>query len=158
MVKFLYTLCAISVLILFTPAGASAEPLQPEIQAALQQGADAWNRGDLEAFMKGYVPGPELTYTAGGRVVRGSDALYQRYLSTYGSHKASMGQLRFDDIETWPLGPDYALAMGKWSVSFPQPGKSKAQGIFSLVLRKNSEGNWLILHDHTSRSEEAQKP
>jgi beta-aspartyl-peptidase (threonine type) len=142
---------------LTNPATVSSEPLQQEVQIALQQGVEAWNRGDLEAFMKGYVQGSELTYTAGGRVVRGSDALYQRYLGTYGNQKDSMGQLRFEEIETWPLGPDNALAMGKWIVDFGPRGKAKAQGIFTLVLRRGVDGQWLILHDHTSRLDETKK-
>ena len=157
MVKSLSMFCLTLGLILTNPLSLQAEPLQQEVQVALQAGVEAWNRGDLEAFMKGYVQGAELTYTAGGRVVRGSDALYQRYLGTYGNHKESMGQLRFEDIETWSLGPDNALAMGKWIVDFGQRNKPKAQGIFSLVLRKGPQGQWLILHDHTSRLDESKK-
>lgn len=135
-----------------------AADLKEDVQTALLEGAAAWNRGDLETFMKGYVQGPELTYTAGGKVVRGSEALFARYQTTYGTKKASMGQLKFDEIEVWPLGPDNALAMGHWLVDFGSPSKPKVQGIFSLVLRKSPEGAWLILHDHTSRLDETKKP
>lgn len=131
-----------------------AAPLQQEVQSALQSGVEAWNRGDLETFMKGYVQGADLTYTAGGKVVRGSDALFQRYQTTYGDNKESMGQLRFEEIETWPLGPDHALAMGRWILDMR--AKPSVQGIFSLVLRRSPEG-WLILHDHTSRLDPAKK-
>lgn len=156
MCKCLYMFCLIFSLALTTPARLSAEPLQQEIQTALQQGVEAWNRGDLEAFMKGYVQGPELTYTAAGKVVRGSEDLYQRYLTTYGNNKASMGQLRFEEIEAWPLGNENALAMGRWSVDFGSK-KARVQGIFSLVFRRSAEGKWLILHDHTSASKPEEK-
>lgn len=147
MVRFLSTFCLIFTLVLCCPA----EPLQTEVQSALTQGMEAWNRGDLDTFLKGYVQGPEMTYTASGRVVRGIDELRARYQKAYGTSRETMGQLRFTDIEVWPLGEGYALAMGKWAVDFGVRSKEpKSGGIFSLVLRKTPEG-WLILHDHTSR-------
>lgn len=133
----------------------SADPLQQEVQSSLQSGVEAWNRGDLTEFMKGYVQGPDLTYTAGGKVVRGWDALYQRYRSTYGDNRASMGQLRFEEIETRALGDDYALAMGKWILE-GKSRDSKVQGIFTLILHREKDG-WKILHDHTSRLDEPKK-
>lgn len=150
MLKFLSIVCLVFCLIL----PVAALPLQTEVQTALQSGVEAWNRGDLDSFMKGYVQGSELTYTAGGKVVRGSEALRQRYQTTYGENKESMGQLRFEEIETWPLGTEHALAMGRWVVELR--AKPSVQGIFSLVLRRSPEG-WLILHDHTSRLDPAKK-
>jgi ketosteroid isomerase-like protein len=150
MFKHLYIFCLTMTLTL----PVFALPLQQEVQSSLQSGVEAWNRGDLETFMKGYVQGADLTYTAGGKVVRGSDALFQRYQTTYGENKESMGQLRFEEIETWPLGPDHALAMGRWILELR--AKPTVQGIFSLVLRRGPDG-WLILHDHTSRLDPAKK-
>ena len=147
MVRFLSTFCLIFALILSCPA----EPVQTEVQSALTRGAEAWNRGDLDTFLKGYVQGPEMTYTASGRVVRGIDELRARYQKAYGTSRETMGSLRFDEIEVWSLGDGYALAMGKWAVEFGARSKeAKSGGIFALVLRKTPEG-WLILHDHTSR-------
>lgn len=135
---------------------ALADPLQDEVTASLQQGVEAWNRGDLDSFMKGYVEGQDLTYTAGGKVVRGSEALRQRYLGTYGNNRDSMGTLAFSEIEVWPLGGDNALAMGTWMVDFGKLNKPKVRGIFSLVLRRTGS-NWLIMHDHTSRLDDGKK-
>lgn len=154
--KHLSIFCINFVLLIQNPAWAQ-DTLSRSVKASLQEGAKAWNDGDLDAFMKGYVEGQDLTYTAGGRIVRGSKALFERYQSTYGQNKTSMGQLRFEEIETWPLGPDHALAMGKWILDFPGAIKAPVDGIFSLVLRKGPDG-WLILHDHTSRREEEKKP
>jgi len=157
MVRFLSIFCLTFALLLSVPGPLRADPLQTEVQAALVQGMEAWNRGDLDAFLKGYVQGPEMTYTASGRVVRGIDELRARYQKSYGTSRESMGQLRFEDIECWPLGENYALAMGKWSVDFGARSKDpKSAGVFSLVLRKTPEG-WLILHDHTSRLDEKAK-
>lgn len=152
--KISTSLCIICItFVLNLPIPALAQgPLQSEIEASLRQGADAWNRGDLPAFMEGYVKGSEMTYTAGGRVVRGSQALMDRYQSTYGDKKESMGRLRFEDIETWPLGSEHALALGRWILDFPGAIKAPAEGVFSLVLRKQGR-QWEILHDHSSRTQ-----
>ncbi|MFN8607288.1 MAG: DUF4440 domain-containing protein [Vulcanimicrobiota bacterium] len=153
MVKYLSTFCITLTLILAAPA----EPLQDEVKASLTQGMEAWNRGDLDSFLKGYVQGPEMTYTASGRVVRGIDELRARYQKAYGTSRETMGLLRFEEIECWPLGEGYALAMGKWSVDFgPRSKEPKTGGVFSLVLRKSPEG-WLILHDHTSRLQDEKR-
>jgi ketosteroid isomerase-like protein len=153
MVRYLSIFCITMSLVLAAPA----DPLQDEVKASLTQGMEAWNRGDLDSFLKGYVQGPEMTYTASGRVVRGIDELRARYQKAYGTSRETMGQLRFDDIECWPLGEGYALAMGKWAVDFgPRSKEPKSGGIFSLVLRKTPEG-WLILHDHTSRLQDEKK-
>lgn len=44
---------------------------------------DAWNRGDLEGFLRGYEPSPELLFTSGGKVRRGYAATRARYESRY---------------------------------------------------------------------------
>ena len=126
---------------------------QPEVRQSLLESTQAWNRGDLEGFMRGYVNTPEMTFTAGGRLVRGYEALRDRYQATYGTNRDSMGQLRFEDIEIWPLGPDHALAVGRWILELK---KEANQGVFSLVMRKTPDG-WKILHDHTSRLEKEKK-
>jgi hypothetical protein len=49
----------------FTPADRAA------IQQVLRDQQDAWNRGDLAAFLRGYEPSPELVFTSGGAIRRG---------------------------------------------------------------------------------------
>ena len=131
----------------------ATEAVKGEITRSLQQGVEAWNQGDLDRFMTGYLRSGEMTFTAGGRVVRGYEALQQRYQTTYGNSKASMGQLRFENIEVWELGSNSALALGEWILLLPGKGVGEqVKGVFSLVLVRTVEG-WQILHDHTSRLE-----
>jgi len=139
----------------------ASERVKTEVTRSLQDGVEAWNAGDLDRFMTGYVRTNELTFTAGGRVVRGYDALQQRYQTTYGNSKASMGQLRFEKIEVWELGPNFALALGEWILLLPPKAPNsglgeQVRGIFSLVLERTGDG-WKILHDHTSRLDEKKK-
>lgn len=148
------------ILLLAAPVWAqtgATERVKGEVTRSLQEGVEAWNAGDLDRFMTGYVKTPDMTFTAGGRVVRGYEALQQRYQTTYGTSKASMGQLRFENIEVWELGPNFALALGEWIVLLPGKGVGEQiRGVFSLVLERTGDG-WKILHDHTSRLDETKR-
>lgn len=136
-------------LLVLGPVGAQERDavLQFEITNTLKASAEAWNQGDLERFMQDYLRTPELTYTAAGKIVRGYEALSERYANTYGTDKSSMGHLTFSDIEVWKLGDSHALAVGKWLLK--RRDKEDANGVFSLILVRQ-EGAWKILHDHTS--------
>ena len=58
-----------------------------------------------------------------------------------------MGRLAFTGLEVVMLGPDAALARGRFQLSMSD-GK-RPTGLFTLILRKRPEG-WRIVHDHTS--------
>ncbi len=126
--------------------------LQFQLSEQLKQSAAVWNRGDLEGFLGDYLPSPELTFTSGGRVLRGFDALRARYEKSYGQTRDTMGQLSFSDIEVWRLAEGRALVLGRWKIDRVQAGATSTDdGVFSLVMVK--EGNdWKIFHDHTSLS------
>jgi uncharacterized protein (TIGR02246 family) len=115
------------------------------IEAVLAEQADAWNRGDLEGFMEGYLRSPDLSYTAGGAVHRGWDQLLDRYRRAYGEG-AAMGRLTFDDLEVHPLSPDAAWALGRWRLEL---AADTLGGAYTLVLRE-VDGEWKVVHDHTS--------
>lgn len=108
----------------------------------------AWNRGDLDAFLRAYDPGPELIFTSSGRVRRGYAETRARYQARYQSDAASsgMGHLEFELLDLRALGPDGAIVLGRWRLSAtPQAG----EGVFSLAFLRTSAG-WRIVHDHTS--------
>jgi len=119
-----------------------------DIPTILKSQADAWNRGDLTSFMAAYLETPEMTYTAGGKIVVGYQALHDRYEKAYGNTPETMGKLRFDSVTVTPLGDDHALVVGRWYVT---QGEKEMDGVFSLVWVKTPKG-WKILHDHSSRT------
>ncbi len=125
----------------------TASPTGQSIQQVLDAQVAAWNRGDLESFMKGYWRSRDLVFTSGGKVQRGWGTTLQRYRDTYGRDKSSMGTLHFSDLEVHPLGPDAAWALGRWSLDGLEGGKRG--GVFTLVFRRIG-GRWVIVHDHTS--------
>lgn len=137
-------------------AQSSSDDTRKGVEASLQESVQFWNAGDLAGFMKGYWDSPDMTFTSGGKLIRGHDALEKRYSSTYGSNTKAMGQLNFDHIEISSLGDEHALALGQWHLTLtgkPKPGKSnQLGGVFSLVLKKTQQG-WKIVHDHTSQGQ-----
>lgn len=106
----------------------------------------AWNRGDLDGYMAGYVRSPELVFTSGSKVRRGWQETFDKYKAKYGSDKATMGTLAFEILGVQALGADGAIVLGRWTLTeTPNAGR----GIFSVALRRTDRG-WLVVHDHTS--------
>jgi len=118
-----------------------------EILEVLKTQADAWNRGDLDAFMTAYLHSDKTSYISGDTEIYGYEALKQRYEKRYGIRSSTMGRLTFTDPKITPLSKESALCIGHWQVAVP--GKPEVHGIFSLVLVL-SGGEWKILHDHTT--------
>jgi ketosteroid isomerase-like protein len=113
--------------------------------AVLEDQKNAWNRGDIPAFMNGYWRSTEVTFAGRTGFTRGWDTVLTRYQRTY-PDQASMGHLEFSELEVRPLGPDATLVLGKWHINRPA---GDVGGIFTLVLQKFPEG-WRITHDHTT--------
>jgi ketosteroid isomerase-like protein len=57
--------------------------------------------------------------------------------------------LKFTQLEFTTLGDSAALVLGRWHL---MRDSSPLEGNFTLVLRR-IDGNWVIIHDHTSRAE-----
>jgi ketosteroid isomerase-like protein len=57
-----------------------------------------------------------------------------------------MGSLTFSDLEITLIGPDAAVALGRWQLKRAQ---DQPHGRFTLIFRHLPEG-WRIVHDHTS--------
>ena len=135
------------------PAAAAPAPppeTAPAVRAVLDAQVEAWNRGDLDAFMSTYWRSPDLVFCSGATVTKGWDATLARYRRRYQSEGREMGRLLFDAIEVVPLGEDAALARGAWRLAMSDG--SAPHGLFTLLLRR-IDGAWRIVHDHTSSGE-----
>jgi ketosteroid isomerase-like protein len=139
----------------FSSQAAFAQPNKDEaaIRAAIQTQVEAWNRGDIPAFMQVYEHSPETTFI-GTNIGRGYEKILDRYQKNY-STREQMGTLTFTDLEVRMLpGPckkaGFAVVTGRFHLERTQKGESKKDdGIFSLVWRKGPQG-WKIVLDHTS--------
>jgi ketosteroid isomerase-like protein len=115
------------------------------IRGVLEAQASAWNRGDLEGFLEGYWKSNATAFAGTQGILRGWQALRERYRGSY-PNRAAMGTLRFSDLEITPLCADAALVLGHWHLD---RATGPVGGVFSLVLRQFPEG-WRIVADHTS--------
>ncbi len=117
------------------------------LAGVLEEQRAAWNRGDLDAYMRGYARSADLVFTSAGQIRRGWDDTMRRYRTRYGGDKAGMGQLSFAILSVQPLGADGAVVLGRWRLTGTP---SAGSGVFSVVFQRRPEG-WRIVHDHTSR-------
>jgi len=121
-----------------------------EIRAVLDAQVAAWNSGKLEEFMDGYWRSPDLTFFSGGRKLSGWGATIERYRKTYQAEGKEMGKLVFSDLDIQQLGPNAAVARGRWELTMSD-GK-KPGGLYTLIFRRFKQG-WKIVHDHTSSNQ-----
>jgi beta-aspartyl-peptidase (threonine type) len=125
-----------------SPAGDRAE-----ILAVLNAQAEAWNRGDLDAFVVGYRRSEETVFAGGDKVHRGFDAMVRRYRDAYPTRE-KMGKLTFSRVTFEQQDADRAVMTGSWELELAGTDK-RPGGVFTLIWKKFDEG-WKIVHDHTS--------
>lgn len=116
-----------------------------ELHPVLDSQQAAWNRGDIEGFMAGYWNSPDLTFTAVGQTTRGWQETLERYRQRYPT-RDKMGKLTFEQLTFTPLCDDAALVLGRYRLV---RGDETLSGGFTLLMRR-VEGQWAIVHDHTS--------
>jgi uncharacterized protein (TIGR02246 family) len=139
-------LLAFSLIFAGTPQAQPSGPDAAAIKKVLETQQDAWNRGDVNAFLEGYWRSPELTFSGSSGIARGFDAVRARYQKNY-PDRAAMGTLDFSALEIRLLGHDAALVLGHWHLTRAQ---GDIGGVFSLVFQRFPNEGWRIIHDHTS--------
>ena len=121
------------------------EKIGAEIRRVMNEQTAAWNRGDIDGFMRGYWNSEKLVFASSGNITRGWQSTLDRYKKSYDSRE-KMGALAFSDLEVNVLSKDAAVVLGSWSL---QRIGDNPKGKFTLIFRKFKDG-WRIVHDHTS--------
>lgn len=116
------------------------------ITTQFTRSADAWNRGDLDAFVSDYAPDSLTGFVSGGHVQRGYQWIREHYAPRF-APGAARDSLRFEEFDVRPLAQSLALVTARFLLY--RSGQTTASGPFTLVMERRPDG-WKILHDHTS--------
>jgi uncharacterized protein (TIGR02246 family) len=138
------TCCTLTVTFVCAQPQNPSDPVT-EIESVLRAQQNAWNQGDIDAFMNGYAKSAATVFVSDDEVRRGWETVRDRYRQKY-SDRARMGTLDFSDIEVTMLSPDAAVVLGRWAL---KRASDNPHGRFTLIFKHLAEG-WRIVHDHTS--------
>ena len=117
-----------------------------QICAMMSRSAAAWNRGDLDAFVRDYADDMGTTYIGSRGIMRGTAAIREAYAPRF-APGATRDSLHFERVEVDLLAPDLANTIA-WYV-LVRGDSVTAKGPTSLVMRRMN-GAWKIVHDHSS--------
>lgn len=131
-------------------APAAESPLARACREVLRHQRDAWNRGDLEAFVRAYRRSDDTVFAGPERVALGFEQMVARYRRRY-PDRAAMGRLDFSRVELRPLGREHIVARGRWHLSRDTGAGGPIGGAFALVMR-DIEGRCRIVVDYTVAS------
>lgn len=115
------------------------------IKQILERQTEAWNKGDINAFMQTYWKSDSLVFVGKSGVTYGWQNTLDNYKKGY-PDKTAMGQLKFTIIKIEPLSNRVYNVIGKWHLTRTI---GDLQGHYTLVLKK-IDGKWLIVQDHSS--------
>lgn len=118
---------------------------EKEIRTILQQQTVAWNKGDIDSFMKGYWDSDSLMFIGKSGVTYGYGNTLQNYKKNY-PDADKMGKLSFDIVQVKKLSGAYYFVVGKW---FLKRNAGDISGHYTLLFQKIN-GSWRIVCDHSS--------
>jgi len=105
----------------------------------------AWNRGDVSEFMKGYWENDSLMFIGKSGVTYGYKNTLENYKKGY-PDTASMGKLTMTQIKIIRISKAYYFIVGKW---YLKRSIGDVSGHYNLLIRK-IKGEWVIVADHSS--------
>lgn len=130
--------------LLYGSAQAQSNDEKAIVKILTEQDA-AWNRGDIESFMKGYWQSDSLMFIGKNGITYGWQQTLDNYKKRYPDTTA-MGKLNFEYIEMKQLSDNYFFVVGKWHLTRTI---GNLNGAFTLLLRKIDD-SWVIVKDHSS--------
>jgi ketosteroid isomerase-like protein len=140
MKKILTAIC-----LLLTLASGAQSKNETAIRQILDEQTKAWNKGDIDGFMKGYWKNDSLMFIGKSGITYGWQNTLNNYKKGY-PDTAAMGKLSFDILVIKSLSPEYYHVVGKW---FLKRSIGDLGGYYTLLFRK-IKGRWVIISDHSS--------
>ena len=131
---------------LFVPMmGLSQSKDERQILSVLSKQTAAWNQGDFDQFMVGYLHTDSLMFIGKSGITYGYAATLSNYKKSY-SGADKMGKLSFEILNLKKLGRKHYLVVGKWSL---KRTAGDVGGYYTLTFEKQNNG-WVIVADHSS--------
>lgn len=121
------------------------DPDEALILQLLNNQTEAWNRGNIETFMKTYWKSDSLMFIGKNGVTYGWANTLNSYKKNYPDTTA-MGKLSFNILSVQRLSPQYFYVIGKWHL---QRSLGDLSGHYTLLIKKIN-GEWVIIADHSS--------
>ena len=116
-----------------------------DIMKVMKFQENAWNSGDINSFMEGYIKSDELVFSGKSGPVYGWNETRNRYLKNYPDTQ-TMGQLKFTVNKIRSVSSDVAFLIGEYYLT---RSTEDSYGHFTLFWKKINN-KWLIISDHTS--------
>lgn len=135
-------------ILIITAAGYAQQKSDAEkgkITSVLFAQRDAWNKGNLEAYMEGYWKSDSLKFIGKSGIAYGWQKTLDNYRRGY-PDKAAMGLLEFTVVQLDLLSENSAFMIGKWKLTRE---KDTPQGYFTLLWKKINN-KWVVAADHSS--------
>ena len=142
---FIFLLCIGHALTGAAQSGDAPPKDAAAIQKIMAAQSEAWNRGSIDDFMKGYWQNDSLLFIGQSGITYGYTNALNNYKKNY-SDADKMGKLFFTLLKINKLSPDYCFVIGKW---FLKRKAGDVGGIYTLLFRKIDE-HWVIVADHSS--------
>ena len=118
-----------------------------EVRAVLKSLQEDWNRGDMQAYLDAYWDDEGLTLVFGDQVISGKSNM-TRMFTTGWPDEEKMGDFATANEAVTLLGRDTAGTKGTFQHQFTD---ELVVGAFTHVLQRMGDGEWRIVHEHTSR-------
>jgi ketosteroid isomerase-like protein len=106
-----------------------------------------WNKGDLDGYLDHFKDAKDTEAVLNGPV-RGLSNIRSAYHVNFPNREA-MGQLEQSDVEVRELGPDFALATGRYRLNRAKHSGGDAEGTFTEIFQKTEKG-WQLIFSETS--------
>jgi len=115
------------------------------IQLHMAEQQQAWNDGDLPAFMRAYHRNDSLVFIGKSGLTYGWEPTLANYRRGY-PDKTAMGRLEFNNLDYRVIADDACFVIGKWTL---YRDLDTLSGHYSLIWQYLG-GEWRITADHSS--------
>ena len=111
-----------------------------DIMKVMKFQENAWNSGDINSFMQGYIKSDELVFSGKSGPVYGWNDTRKRYFKTYPDTQ-TMGKLKFTVNKIRSVSSDVAFLIGEYYLT---RSTEDSYGHFTLFWKKINIMNFIV--------------